>query len=81
MSYSDSEKAASKILSALDVLRLSPVVVGQILARSEGSMKYRVYLVVRAIVATWEIDIKHNQDYQKEHKEIYEWVKGLRDNG
>jgi hypothetical protein len=49
------------------------------LAESQGPMRYRVYQIVRSIITVWQIDVQHNQ-MDPEHKEIYDWVKGL-DNG
>lgn len=74
--YAESEKIGRKILDALNVISLSPQMVGKVLAESNGPMKYRVYQIVRSIITVWEIDVKHNQ-VDSEHEEIYNWVKGL----
>jgi hypothetical protein len=79
MSYSDSEKIGQKIIEAINVIALSPATVGRVLANTNGPMKYRVYQIVRAVIAVWQVDVKHDQ-INKEDEEIYNWVKGL-DNG
>ena len=77
--YEESEKIGRKILDALNVITLSPQMVGKVLAQSQGPMKYRVYQIVRSIITVWQIEVKHEQ-MDRAHREIYEWVKGL-DNG
>lgn len=71
-----SEQIGKKILEMLNVITLSPQMVGKVLAESQGPMKYRVYQIVRSIITVWEIDVKHNQ-VDPEHQEIYDWVKGI----
>lgn len=74
--YAESEKVARKILDALNVMALSPEMVGKVLAETQGPMKYRIYKIVRSIILMWEIEVKHERE-SPENKEIYDWVKGL----
>jgi len=78
-SMKNSEQIGKRILEILNVITLSPQMVGKVLAESQGPMKYRVYQIVRSIVTVWQIEVKHEQ-MDSEHQEIYDWVKGI-DNG
>lgn len=74
--YEESERSGRKILDLLSNIMLSPTMVAKVLANANGPMRIRVWQVVKAIIVMWEIDIKHEQ-VSAEHREIYEWVKGL----
>lgn len=74
--YDESERIARKILDALNVITLSPVMVGKVLAQTKGPMRYRIYQIVKSIITVWEIEVQHNH-LDPESEEIYNWVKGL----
>lgn len=71
--YRITEKAAAKIADSLSHVGVNTDILANMLSKQPGVIQFRIWKIIRALIANWKIDAKYQQ-YDPQYVEIYKWA-------